>query len=157
MPKAKDKFVKTQGEFAEALGIARQNLGKSWTHRVGWPPKTKQGYNVRTCMEFIRGVKEAAREKRETGPHADLKERKLKVECEILDEKLALLKGDSISMDEHLHELATHAGIVKSVFRQWLEGIKTMGVGLPAIKEAERLESKSMAGIRAGLEEVGNE
>ena len=157
MPKAKDKFVKTQGELAEALGVARQNLAKTWTHRVGWPEKSKKGYNVRACLEFIRGVKEAAREKRETGPHADLKKKKLGLECELLQTKIALVKGDSISMDEHLHELATHAGIVKSVFRQWLEGIKTMGFGLPAIKDAERLEEKAMAKIRAGLEEVGDE
>ncbi|GAG04675.1 unnamed protein product [marine sediment metagenome] len=151
MAKARDKFAKTKSELADELGILRSNVAKSWSHREGWPPKTKQGYNIRLCMEFIRSEKEAARLKREVGPHADLKERKLKVECEILDVKLSVLKGDTIPMEEHLQEFATHAGIVKAVFRQWLEAVKASSAGLALIKEADRLEARAMDSLRLAI------
>ena len=143
-----NKFVSTQKILCEHLGITQQALAKSWVHKEGWPGKSKRGYNVQKCMEFIRSYKEAQRLKKETGPHADLKERKLEAECKILDEKLNILRRDTIPMDEHLAELAQHAAIVKAVFKQWIEQVKAVG-GVKLIKEANRLSDMALARLRA--------
>ena len=150
-----DRYVKTVGELAEELGLARQNIHKTWLSKDGFPVKTKGGWNVRLCAEFIKDYK-AKQMEQQQGANADLKREKLRLECEKLQVSIDILKGDYISMVDHLKEMAQHAGMVKAVFQQWHESIKASGAGVELIKEAKRLEERCLAGLREAVESNGD-
>jgi hypothetical protein len=146
-----DKYVQTVTELADELGLARQNIHNTWISKEGFPTKSKSGWSVRLCAEFIKEYK-ADQAKKQQGVNADLKRRKLELECEKLQVGIDIMKGDYISMADHLKEMAQHAGAVKAVFRQWSEAIKASGAGVDLIKEAKRLEERCLVGLREAVE-----
>jgi len=146
-----DKYVQTVGELSDELGLARQNIHKTWLSKDGFPLKSKSGWNVRLCAEFIKAYK-AEQMKTQGGLNADLKREKLRLECEKLQVGIDIMKGDYISMVDHLKEIAQHAGMVKAVFNQWGEAIKASGASVELIKEAKRLEERCLAGLREAVE-----
>jgi len=71
-----------------------------------------------------------------------------------LEVNISILKGDFISMDEHLAEIAQLASVVNGVFKMLMEGAKAMGIGASLIKELKRLIERALATLRADIEEL---
>jgi hypothetical protein len=114
------------------------------------------GYNVEKVAAWIREYKEA-QIANQSGDNADLKRKKLELECEKLEVNISILKGDYISMDEHLSEMAQLASVVNGVFKMLMEGAKAMGIGASLIKELKRLIERCLATLRADIEELGED
>lgn len=149
-------YAKSNTELAEKLGISRNTLQSTWVKREGFPPKGKMGYNVEKVADWIREYKEA-QIANQSGDNADLKRKKLELECEKLEVNISILKGDFISMDEHLSEMAQLASVVNGVFKMLMEGAKAMGIGASLIKELKRLIERCLATLRADIEELGED
>ena len=116
------KYAKTAEQLAAELNMTRQALYKGWVEKDGFPAKTKRGWNIEKCAEFIKTWKEEKETIR--GAHQDLKRQKLQLECDILQEKLNELRRVTVSVEEMYDQLREVANIVNSGLKEFVGFVK---------------------------------
>ena len=144
------KYANTVGELADIAGIARQNMHKNWLSKDDWPQKQEQGWPVKACLEYME--QHMAQKQIDEGANADLKREKLKLECDVIREKLSILRKDHIPMTEHLREIAEHAAMCKAVFAQWIEQVSAVTRDAGLRDEAKRLRDRALEAMQAAVE-----
>ena len=110
-----NKYVNTKNALAAALDITPQALYKNWISREDWPAETQRGWNVEKCLEY-----KLSHDRRRTvtdGPNADLERRGKLAIVETAEEKLAILRRESITIAEHDAEVRTVVNITLDAWR----------------------------------------
>jgi hypothetical protein len=116
------QHVKNLTQLADALSMSRQAIYKDWKDKDGFPEKGSQGWCVDDVAEFMRHYK---REKETvSGAHQDLKRLKLQREIDMLDVKIAALKGELIDKQELRDEVTTICGVMSDGIDQLVQKAK---------------------------------
>jgi len=110
-----NKYARTKTELAAALDITPQALYKNWVCRPDWPAETQRGWNVEKCLQYK--LDNDRRKGPQGGDNADLKRRQLEVAIEMAEEKLAILRRESITIAEHDAEVRTVVNITLDAWR----------------------------------------
>lgn len=113
-------FVAGIRKLAAVLDMDYDELRNDYQHVPGFPAKTRKGWPVAACSEFIqaRKTEKAAQIK---GPHADVRRNKLEIECEILQAKLQQLRGELMPLAEHHAEIQTITTLFLSGIEEWVQ------------------------------------
>lgn len=122
MVQKKQRWCKTVRELCAELSISEQAFYAHWKKRPDAPKHTSKGYSLVEWLEYYEAAQEA-RLDGIVGPDGDYKREKLRLECEILKQKLAVLKGESMPIAEHLIELQDIGAVVNAgldEFVQWV-------------------------------------
>jgi predicted DNA-binding transcriptional regulator AlpA len=86
------KYINSKAGLASECGVARSTI-YTWLSHKDFPPETSHGWERVKVMEFAAdALKRAA--KAQTGTDADLKRRKLELQCEILQTELSRKRGE---------------------------------------------------------------
>ena len=161
--KNKPKYVESMRELAEFCNCSERKL---FDHlkREGSPGKTKGGkYNVGKWGAYVANIhKERAARMREqsekkSGTPAkinDTRIRKAELECEILEQKLLILKGEHISLVEHHSELAEHCAIMTGVFTQFKDEVKVRTKNPRLVKRITVIVNNALKRIRDRVSEA---
>ncbi len=75
----------------------------------------------------------------------DPKREKTILECKILREKLATIKGEQILVAEHHAELMELAGYYRTCLNQWVSEVKVLTGDAKLLSESERLRDRVLA------------
>lgn len=146
------KFVNSQRELAELLGITPQALSKNWIPKEGFPPKTKLGFNVLKCEEYVKREKEKKLSS-VGGVNGDLERRKLELQCEKLEVQIDELKEKVIPIEEHISEISDYAQMVNSVFDQFRAKVVAITKDPKLTKDLDLLISRSRQRLRKAIDE----
>lgn len=143
MSTKREVYVATQEMLADAIGITRPEWSKKWSSRPGCPPKTAKGWPVHATMAWHGKWLADDAAKKQSGPNADLKRRKLAAEAEIGEVKLAAMKGELIPESEHLIELQELCQMLQDGLAQAVAMVRvqTKDAKLVAIVEQMRDET----------------
>ena len=161
--KAKPKYVNSVRALAEFCNCTERRLFDHFK-RLGNPGKTKGGkYNVGKWGAYIAKIhKERAQKMREnsakkTGTPAKMNDsriRKAELECEILEQKLLILKGEHISLVEHHSELAEHCAICVGVFTQFKDEVKVRTKNPKLVKRVNGIVNNALKRLRDRVTEA---
>ena len=139
--KVKQKYVKSVFDLSDALDLSRITLHK-WKRRPGFPKKGAKGWSVLKVHEFIYNEKQKAIKDKQ-GPDGDLRTDKLRLEIDMLQVKLDVLRGDAIPLNEYNRELSEYAAMVNGVFDQWLDQVSSTTRDAKLVANAERLINRA--------------
>ncbi len=116
------QYVKNITQLADALEMSRQAIYKDWKDKEGFPEKGGMGWCVDDVAEFMRYYK---REKEVIqGEHQDLKKIKLQREIDMLDVKIAALKGELVDKQVLRDEVSTICGVMSDGLDQLIQKAK---------------------------------
>ena len=90
--------------MAEAVGINRNTLAAHV--REANMRKTSRGWDSQALLDYLKN-KEA-----DELPTQDAKEMKVRLECDILRERLKTIREETIPYEEHLREITGHAHLM---------------------------------------------
>lgn len=143
-------YVKTQSELADALDVSYKNLKAHWLGKSGWPEKERKGWPVDKCLEFMRAYKTATPGVGgRAGPDGDLKRTKLQREIEMLDVKIAILKGDYIPLDEHNAEIDECVTFFITGLEQWVQKVGSERRDAELLEWAQEIQDRTRAVLEA--------
>ena len=131
------KWVQTVVALAETLELNRVTVHK-WMRVDGFPEKTNRGYNVIKCHEFILEQKQGNLRATQ-GPDAEVRSRKLDLECGILQARLDVLRGDAVPIADHNRELAWLAQVFVGAMDQFIDQVESTTRDSKLAKGAKRL------------------
>ena len=118
-------------------------------------PKGKDGkYNVQKVLSAMLEHRKDDNRNIPDGALMKIRATKGALECQILQVKLDILKGEYISMDDHLREVSQLIGVARAVFIQIIEDAKATDLGAAAVKRARSLMDKGLDLMRAGIEQL---
>jgi hypothetical protein len=86
-------------------------------------------------------------------PGQDPKREKTILECKILREKLATIKGEQILVTAHHAEIQELAGHFTACFAQWISEVKVLTGDAKLVTEAERLRDRTLEYARNLIEQ----
>ena len=116
------KYVKNLTQLADCLDMSRQAIYKDWKDKEGFPEKSEMGWCVDDVAEFMRYYK---REKEVVrGEHQDLKKMKIQREIDMLDVKIAALKGELVDKQELRDEVTTVCSVMSDGLDQLTQKAK---------------------------------
>lgn len=98
------RYFKTQEELSEVLGIPRPTIAAHI--KAAGMRKSSRGWDSQKLLDYLK-EKES-----ETTPIHDAKEMKVRLECDILRERLKAIREETIPMEDHLAEITEHAQIL---------------------------------------------
>ena len=143
------RHVKTKAALADALGISRQALYKSWITLDDFPAKGEDGWDVVECREFVRTVKSG-----QAGEGGGWRARKLELECEKLELQNEKARGDSVSIADMRSSLAEHGAVVTAVFDQFLQDVMVVTRDPRVVKNAKDAVRRARELLASKLEEL---
>ncbi len=149
--KPKLRWITTAKQMAIELGLSEKNFHKNWKNREGFPEKTKKGWNLLKCLEAYEAEKEKMAAEAE-GENADFKREKLRLECDILKERLSALRGDSIPMAEHVSEISEYAHMVNGVFEKFREQAVAKFRKTGLVKNLDRLIDRAQRRLQRAID-----
>ena len=144
------KWVKTDKELAAELGMSPKSFYKTWKKKPGFPARTKRGWNVEKCQAFVRNHKRV-QAAGAAGPNADEQRRKLKLQADMLEQKLLMLQGDAIAIEDYRRDLEEYARIVNGVFDQFLQEVAALR-NSRLLKKAKALATRARERLVKALE-----
>lgn len=105
--------------------------------------KGKDGkYNTKAVINAILSHREAANNQPKEGdsnPFRQIRATKIALECKILQEKLGILRGETISLEEHDSEVAEIAEMVNGGLEQWVQWVAAIKRDLEMLKKAKEI------------------
>ena len=149
-----DANIQDEGRDFESDG----HEGGNHSSVLARPDAPKRGPDGWDRVEVLAFVKErkAAAAKAQTGDHAELKERKLGLECQILEERLTAERranevegGKLIDIDEAVASVVRWGSEMATAVRVWRESEIAKHPAMAA--EVGRMADRLMAGIRDGV------
>jgi len=135
------QFAKTTTELAEALEITRQALYKSWLEKEGFPMKTGRGWDVAACSKFIQDYKEIQKEE-VTGANADLKRRKLELECKMYQVKIDQIEDRLIPLEEYHADLLEFCGVLAGALEEFVQWVMVETRDAAQVEKAKELRDR---------------
>ena len=118
---ATDKWL-SNGEIAELLCKDQSTI----SHTITQFGIKKNKYNKYSLKAVTAAFKEKqARDNKNIDPN-NPKHRKTALECDILEEKLKQIRGETMPLDEHDATVEKYATIVNAGLEQWVQKIAAM-------------------------------
>ena len=118
---ATDKWL-SNGELAELLCKDQSTISHT-VKQFGLKANKYGKYSLKAVTEAFK-VKQA-RDNKNIDPN-NPKHRKTALECDILEEKLKQIRGETISLEQHYKETDEIATIVNAGLEQWVQKIAAM-------------------------------
>jgi hypothetical protein len=160
--------IPSKTAMANECGITRNTLAR-WMKRPDFPPETPQGWERQAVLAFAKDALAKAA-KAQSGPHADLKAEKLKLECARLAEIIRIEKtradqAEFAAATERKEFIAMHdvAEMVQAIRRgfdyamgRFIERVKLRG-DVDLLVWAERAEDAVLADLKTIIEKEAHE
>jgi hypothetical protein len=143
------KWARSVGVLAKEIGITRQRM-YDWLKRDGCPGRTGRGWNVGKVMDFIIN----SRKTRERGG-APAKDRKLELECEVLEMKRDRLRGTAVPVREVRDMFAEYATVVNGVFDEWMEWVEATTRDTKILAKARTCSDRARRAMASKLQALG--
>lgn len=93
------RYVFTERELAEAVGMTRAQLRRGYMTDPRYPPKEPKGWPLTKWQTFVALKKEEGKA-RLRGPNADVRRQKVELECEKLRIEIRKQMGELAEVDE---------------------------------------------------------
>ena len=156
------KYVRTKKALAEYVDCSERKLHDHF-NREGNPGATSSGrYNVEKWIEFVKGVHDARIQQVKAGQAAtgaaneaiiQQRIRNLELKNEQEAQKLAEIRGQTITIEEHHDELSELAGIVNAVFTQLKNEVDVRLQDSEMSRRTDEIISQSLSRIREKVQE----
>lgn len=154
----KETYAATISDLAKHLpndrtddeGISERHAA-TWIKRQGFPKRTKHGWNIIQCKEYVRDwLKE-----RENKSSDELLSEKRKREIEKLDIQIAEMRGNVVPLEEHLADCQEHRRIVESCFEQFLAWVSAEIRDGAILQKAKEICNRTKNSLNEKLEHAG--
>lgn len=145
------KFAVTISDLAKILNISREELGRKWVKKPGWPRKSTRGWDITACQLFMESDKKATAE-RTIGVNADLKREKLKEEVKILKLERQKAQGLVIPIEDHERILLQSHGVVKSNLIASKRVAAQQFTDIEMVKAWGKMVDDTLRGLKEGFE-----
>ena len=147
-----ERYVPSQTALAEEMDIDRSALYKTWINKPGFPEKTRKGWPVVECLEFARDYRaKKAAGVTVTGVESGAKLRKIELQCEELEAKIAIIKRESIPIAEHNAEIEEVARIMLAGLDQFVQETSAHTKDAELLEIAEKVRDRMKAQLEGML------
>ncbi len=147
-----ERYVPTLTALLGEMDITKQAFHNTWANKPGFPTKTAKGWPVVACLEYVRDHK--ARKAQDMGAGSDKARaslRKIELQCEELEAKIAVIKRESIPIEEHNAEIEQVARIMLAGLDQFVQEVAAHTKDAELLVIAEKVRDRMKAQLEGML------